>query len=137
MATSISAALTGSNGVWAQLQQQQAQRLADQADEKARVLQVRARDARVDADRASEKARVLGVESEQAKGDAQTARRGLASLDSLSQVRSGFDDLRQQLSEVLHPETQTTGTSAITATASGGLGTTDQQTLGSLIDVTA
>lgn len=128
MASAISSALTGSNGVWAQLQQQQAERLAVQAEEKARVLQVQARDARVDADRAVEKARVLGVESEQARGDAQEARRGLAALDSLRSVSSGIEDLQRQIGEVLRPA----------APQSGGAQTAKTgQTLGSLIDVTA
>lgn len=124
---SVSGTLGGSSGVWAQLQQQQAERAADQAEQKARALQARAQDARGDADRAAEKARSLGVQSEQANGDAQEARRGLAALNSLSEVRSRFDDLRQQIGEVLQPE----------ASASAPSTTIAEQKIGSLIDVSA
>lgn len=124
---SVSGTLGGSSGVWAQLQQQQAERAADQAEQKARVLQARAQDARADADQAVEKARSIGVQSEQANGDAQAARRGLVAIDSLSKVRSGFDDLRQQIGDILQPET---------AAPTPPTGTAEQK-VGSRIDVTA
>lgn len=128
MATpSVSGATTVGNGIWAQLQQQQAERTAEQAEQKARALQGQAQDARMDADRAVEKARALGVQSEQANGDVKEARRGLVALDSLSEMRSSFDDLRQQIGEILQPDA-----SAETAATANST-----QTIGSLIDVTA
>lgn len=128
MATpSVSGAGIAGNGIWAQLQQQQAERTAEQAEQKARALQGQAQDARIDADRAVDKARALGVQSEQANGDARDARRGLVALDSLSEVRSSFDDLRQQIGEILRPETSVEPASTASST----------QTVGSLIDVTA
>lgn len=122
---SVSGSLGGSSGVWAQLQQQQAERAADQAEQKARALELQARGAQVDADRAVEKARVLGVQSEQANGDAQAARRGLVALDALREVRSGFDDLRQQIGEILQPVVSSSTDSVSVA----------EQRVGSLIDV--
>lgn len=124
---SVSGTLGGSSGIWVQLQQQQAERAADQAEQKARALASRARDAQSDADRAVEKARSLGVQSEQANGDAQEARRGLVALDALSEVRSGFDDLRQQIGEILQPAASISTDSASVA----------EQRIGSLIDVSA
>lgn len=124
---SVSGTLGGGSGVWAQLQQQQAVRAADQAEQKARALQARAQDARADAERATEKARSLGVQSEQANGDAQEARRGLVALNSLSEVRSRFDDLRQQIGEILQPEAPAPAPAAAVA----------GQKIGSLIDVSA
>lgn len=122
---SVSGILGGSGGVWAQLQQQQAERAADQAEQKARTLESQARSAQVDADRAVEKARSLGVQSEQANGDVQEARRGLVALDALREVRSGFDDLRQQIGEILEP---------VAPSSTDSVSVTEQR-VGSLIDV--
>lgn len=124
---SVSGTLGGGSGVWAQLQQQQAERAADQAERKARALASRARDAQSDADRAVEKARSLGVQSEQANGDAQEAQRGLLALDALSEVRSGFDDLRQQIGQILRPEATVPAPATVIA----------EQKIGTLIDVSA
>lgn len=82
MAISSTSSQSPGSGIWSQIQQQQAQRNADQAEQQARVLQVRAREAQSTADRAQENARSLKVESGQAQGEAESARRGLASLRS-------------------------------------------------------
>ena len=54
---SSSASLSSAGGIWAQVQQQQAQRTADQAEQRAQALQARAREAQTeaDADRAGKK----------------------------------------------------------------------------------
>lgn len=135
MATpSVSGTLGGSSGVWAQLQQQQAQRAVEQAEVKARSLQAQAQDARANADRAVEKARSLGVESVQADSDAQQVRRGVAALDSLNEVRSRFDDLRQQIGNVLHPENPTPAPAPAAMAATNTVATPK---IGLLIDVSA
>lgn len=82
MAISSTSSQSPGSGIWSQIQQQQAQRNADQAEQQARALQARAREAQSTADRAQENARSLKVQSGQAQGEAESARRGLASLQS-------------------------------------------------------
>lgn len=125
---SVSGTLGGGSGVWAQLQQRQAERAAEQAEQKARALGVQAREAQVDADRATEKARSLGVQSEQANGDAQEAKRGLLALDALQEVQGSIDGLRQQIGEILQ---RPVGTVSADSTR------TAADRIGSLIDVSA
>ena len=90
-------------GIFAQIQQQQAQRNADQAEQRATSLQAQAQDAQAAAARAQENARSLKVQSSQAQGDALSARQGLAALDSLGGVQTKLADLRDQISAVLNP----------------------------------
>ena len=82
-----------SNGIFAQIQQQQAQRNADQAEQRASSLQAQAQDAQAAAVGAQENARSLKVQSSQAQGDALSARQGLAALVSVAlvvQCQQGF-----------------------------------------------
>lgn len=88
----------------AQIQQMQAQRNADQAEQRARALRDKASDAQGVADRAQENARSLKVQSEQAQGEATQARRGLAELGAGQTVQSRLTDLRQQIGAVLQSD---------------------------------
>ena len=130
--TSTSGAQSSGNLVWAQLQQQQAQRNADQAEQKARALQDKARDAQAVADQAQENARSTKVSSDQAQGDAREARQGLVALKSLEQVQSGFSELRDELRKVIDPTAAdaASGKAAPVVNSSG-------QTTGTLVNVTA
>lgn len=130
----MAAALTSSvqsatSGLWAQMQQQLAQRNADQAEQQASALRARAQSAQVVADRAQENARSLKVQSNQAQGEASEARRGLAAQASVSEVQSQFADLREQISEVLQSD-------PIVASLPPVVNTSGQET-GTVVNVTA
>lgn len=131
--SSTSGAQSPGNLVWAQLQQQQAQRNADQAEQKARALQDKARDAQSVADQAQENARSIKVRSDQAQGDANDARQGLVSLKSLEQVQSGFNELRDQIRKVISPTDSVEAASGNAAPVVNSSG----QTTGTLVNVTA
>ena len=92
------------SGIWAQIQQQQAQRNADQAEQKARALAGQANQAQAVADRAQENARSLQVQSGQARSDAASARLGLVARESIGQVQTQLTDLREQIGAVLAPK---------------------------------
>ena len=115
---SASSSLTMSGGLFSQIQQQQAQRNAEQAAAKARVLQGQARDAQAEADRAQENASTIKVQAEQANSDAGRAQQGLASMKSLSQTQAQFSGLREQLATI---KRGTDAQSVITAPSAGGL----------------
>lgn len=100
-AAAVSSGTTAASGLWSQIQQQQAQRTAEQAEQKARALQAQARSAQSDADHAQEKARSLGVESQQAQGEAGDARRGVAAMKSAGALQAGLTDLRGQISQAV------------------------------------
>lgn len=130
--TSSSGVQSPGGGIWAQIQQQQAQRNADQAEQQARALQSRARQAQTVADRAQENARSLKVQSGQAQGEAENARRGLAAMESIGQVQTQISDLRDQISAELAPAATVTETTAA-ATVINVFG----QATGTLVNVTA
>lgn len=130
--TSSSGVQSPASGIWAQLQQQQAQRNADQAEEQARALQSRARQAQTVADRAQENARSLKVQSGQAQGEAENARRGLAAMASIGEVQTQISSLRDQISAELAPAEVATGT-----TASAAVINVFGQATGTLVNVTA
>lgn len=128
----VSAAQSASSGLFAQIQQLQAQRSADQAEQRARTLLEKARQAQTVADRAQENARSLKVESNQAQGDAGRARQGLAARESISQLQSGYTDLREQIASVTSPvESATPVVSPAPVVNSFG------QETGTLVNVTA
>lgn len=127
-----SASSSSASGLWAQIQQQQAQRNADRAEQQARALQAKAQAAQSVADRAQENARSLKVESNQAQGEAVQARRGLATLKSVGEVQNQFSDLREQIGKVLQSDTITTSTIALAPVVN----TSGQQT-GTVVNVTA
>lgn len=130
--TSSSGVQSPGSGIWAQLQQQQAQRNADQAEQQARALQSQARQAQTVADRAQENARSLKVQSGQAQGAAENARRGLAAMESIGQVQTQISDLRDQISAELAPAAAVTETTA-SVTVINAFG----QATGTLVNVTA
>lgn len=98
MAIAASAGLASPGAeLWAQIQQQQAQRSADQAEQQARTLQAQARQAQSVADRAQENARSLQGESSQAQVDADNAQRGVQAMKSMNQIQQGIGELRAQI----------------------------------------
>lgn len=134
--TSISGSQALGGAVWAQIQQQQVARAADQAEQKARALRAQASSAQASADRAQQNARSLKVQSEQAQGEANGARLNLATMRSVGELQTRFGDLRAQLSSAL-----TSSHTAVTDSAASGQAkpiiNTSGQTTGSLLSVTA
>ncbi|KAB2922811.1 MAG: hypothetical protein F9K30_11785 [Dechloromonas sp.] len=131
MANAASIGLQSSgSGIWGQIQQQQAQRNADQAEQQARALQARARQAQSVADRAQENARSLKVESSQAQSDADNAQRGVAALRSLNGVQQDLSELRSQIAQVLENPLVAQQQAAPVINTSG-------QETGTLVNVTA
>lgn len=116
--SSTSAAQGISSGLLAQMQQQQAQRNADQADQQARTLQSQAQTAQSAANRAQENARSLKVLANQAQGDASNARQNLASVKSLGETQIQLSGLRDQISAILKPDATAGASSNVNATAS-------------------
>lgn len=101
MAATASVSLqSATSTAWSQAQQLQAERAADQAEQRAQVLQARAREAQGVADRAQENARSLAVQSHQAQNEAGQARQGLANRVAVNQVQSSLGALREQIAEV-------------------------------------
>lgn len=132
-AASVSGSPGVSGALWAQIQQQQAQRTAEQAEQRARTLQQQARSAQGDADRAQEKARTLQVESNSARSEAGEAKRNLVSMNSLQGLQAQFDDMRQQISQILQPATPAAGGSPTPVPVVNAFG----QETGTLVNVTA
>lgn len=134
MASGSASIQSSGSGIWAQIQQQQAQRTADQAEQQARSLKAMAQNAEANAAQAQENARSLKVQSSLAQGEAESARRGVVAMKSLGVVQAQFAELRQQISDVLSPaETTASSGAAIAAPVLNAYG---QQT-GSLVNVTA
>lgn len=134
--TSSSGAQSPSSGIWAQVQQQQAQRNADRAEQQARALQTQARVAQTVADRAQENARSLQVQSGQAQGEADSARRGLAAMESIGEVQTQISGLREQISTALAPAAPVATAVAETTDAAAVINVFGQAT-GTLVNVTA
>ena len=130
--SSLSSTQSGSGVAVQQIQQQQAQRNADQAEQTARSLRVAAQSAQSAANRAQENARTIKVESGQADSRSNQARQGLVAMKSIAQVQSGFDTLRQQISSVLNSDF----TDAAPLQTAPVINTSGQET-GTLISVTA
>lgn len=119
------------SALWAQIQQQQAQRTADQAEQRARALQSQAQAAQSEAVRAQETARALQSESTAAQNDAGEARRSVIALRSQSALQEQFSNVQGQIARVLD-----TSLSATPNASAGVVNTSGQQT-GTVIDVTA
>jgi chromosome segregation ATPase len=124
-----SGTLSAGSAVWAQLQQQQAQRAADQAEQNARALQVRARDAESQAQQAQERARTIKVEYDQAEGKAGDAKQNVAALTSVQQLQDGMQAVRQRIAS-------STLTPSAASSAPAVVNVYGQQT-GTVINVTA
>lgn len=82
---------------FAQLQRQQAERNAEQAEQRASSLHAETRQAKAEADRAQERARTLEVETDQATEEAGRARSGLAASRALQQVDARIGEVREQI----------------------------------------
>ena len=135
MAVSASSGLQSpGSGIWGQIQQQQAQRNADQAGQQARALQARARQAQGVADQAQENASSLKVQSTQAQGTAESARRGLVAMKSQDGMLA---QLNQQVAQVV--DAVATQSPAVQAEAEAPQPVTNAfgQTTGTLVNVTA
>lgn len=120
-----------------QIQQQQVQRTADQAEQKARALRAQASNAQTAADRAQENARSLKVQSEQAQGDANGARMDLAAMRSLGELQGAFSNMQAQLATVLAPPQTKASDSGVAASEAKPVLNAMGQTTGSLLSVTA
>ncbi|MCG2577269.1 hypothetical protein LZ012_09715 [Dechloromonas sp. XY25] len=131
--TSLSGTQAAGGALWAQIQQQQAQRTADQAEQRARILQQQASDAQGVASRAEEKARTLQVESNSAQSDAGEARRNVVASKSLEAVQAKISDVRGQIKDIL----QQPDASAATTTAQAPVVNSFGQETGTLVNVTA
>lgn len=133
--SSTQSAQSLSSGVFAQVQQQQAQRNADQAERQARSLLAQARDAQTVASRAQESARSLKVQANQAQGDASSARQGLVALKSGDELQTQLGGLRDQISAILKPETDSIAISSasLLVPVINSFG----QSTGALVNVTA
>lgn len=127
---SLSGTSAGGSALGIQIQLQQVQRNADQAEQRARVLAEKARTAQSEAGRAEEKARSLQVESNQAQGDASEARRGLAGIEAAGKVQTQLSHLHEQIGKVLQAEGARADTLAPVVNVFG------EQT-GTLVNVTA
>ena len=129
-------AQSSSGVVWAQIQQQQAQRAADQAEQNARSLKLKAREAEVDASRAQEEARTANVESDKAQSKAGNARQNLASLESAGKLQEGLQAVRNRIADSTLAGAESSTPSSLASSATGVTNAYGQQT-GTLVDVTA
>lgn len=128
--SSSSAVQGAGSAIWSQLQQQQLQRAADQAEARARALQAQAREAENVAVRAQENARSLKVQSGQAEGEARNAALGLARSNAARSLNSSGN---------AHEVTSTVPASRSVATEQGiqPVVNAEGQTTGTLISVLA
>lgn len=135
MAVSASSGLQSpGSGIWGQIQQQQAQRNADQAEQQARALQARARQAQVVADQAQENASSLKVQSNQAQDAAESAQRGLLAMKSRDDM---LVQLNQQVGQVVDTVTGQSSTVQVDAALPQPVTNALGQTTGTLVNVTA
>lgn len=127
MLSGVSAA---GNALFGQIQTLQAQRNAEQAEQRARGLQQEARVAQQVADQAQERATSLQSDSAQARVQANGARSDLRTLDGVGEVQTQLEGLRDQIAEVLsNPQIAPLPTPVVT--------NLDGQLTGRLINVSA
>jgi len=126
----ISGAQGSTSAALGQLQMQQAQRNAEQAELRAQALQTQARAAQQEAVQAQRNASELQSNSVQARGDADNARRNVSTLQSVGEINTQLGALREQIANVLSPP-------ATEALASAAFTNVEGQTTGTLINVTA
>ena len=122
--------------VWAQIQQQQAQRAADQAEQNARSLKIKAKQAEVDASRAQEEARTANIESDKAQSKAGNARQNLVSLESARKLQEGLQAVRDKIADSTLVGANSSTSSSEAPSAAGVTNAYGQQT-GTLVNVTA
>lgn len=117
----ISGTQSISQDIWQQLSLQQAQRVAQQAEQNARSLQVQAADARASANRAQENARQLEIKASQAQAGASQAAQNLVQAQSAGQfqaqlsdtnlrISSGLQNAQAQVQSTVNSQGQTIGT---------------------------
>ena len=102
--TSISSVPSATNGLWAQVQQQLAQRNVEQAEQQATALHAKARDAESVLERARENARSLDLLANRAQDQANQARQGLATGKAVGEVQAQLTGLHEQIVQVRQPE---------------------------------
>lgn len=124
----LSAVGTASADFRVQLQQQQAQRLAERASSAARSLRAQASQAQAVAERAQQNASELRIQSGRADTAESRARLNLSSLQVQQQTSNGLTQLQTQVRAVLTADSATNPTPVINAYG---------QTTGTLIDVSA
>ncbi len=124
-----------------QLRQQQAGRIADQAEQAAQSLRAQANQAQVVADRAQEAARSLTVQSDQAQAKAGQARQGLAAAGSAQQA---VVQLEKSVDQALTREQAVVPTAAIApatattpSTSPAPVVNTQGQVTGTIVNTTA
>jgi len=117
---------------WKQLQVQQAQRNADQAEQTARALQAQAGEARRSATRAQENARSLEVQSGQAQTYASRARQGVAASRSEGEMLSNLAGTYDRVVQKMQPSQSQQSPQAPAPVVNG-----QGQTTGQLLNVTA
>lgn len=133
LTASVSAMQSAGAAVWSQLQQQQLQRSADQAESRAQALRVQARAAETTAARAQEQARTVRAQSSQADGDALNAQLSLARANASALVPLQSPDAFEVRSvNQATPETPVTAGSGTQPVINA-----DGQTTGTLINVQA
>ena len=128
---SISGNAAAGGAMLAQMQQLLAQRNADQAEQRARVLQEKAQEAQTVADRAQANARNLSLESKQAKGDADQAQRGLAAMSAKDQMLTRLDVSLGKIAQAVTPAAAAPEPVAVPVVNAYG------QETGTLVNVTA
>jgi hypothetical protein len=121
------------SGIWGQVQQQQAQRNADQAEQQARALQARARQAQSAADQAQVTAQSLKSQSSQAQGSAESARRGLVAMKSRDDMLVQLDQQVAKVAAAVVPAPQVAAVEPAAQPVTNAFG----QTTGTLVNVTA
>lgn len=121
----LSAVGTASADFRVQLQQQQAQRLAERASSAARSLRAQASQAQAVAERAQQNASDLRIQSGRADTAESRARLNLSSFNALQKTGSDIVQLQSQVREVLDTRFATGVTNAY------------GETTGLLVDVTA
>lgn len=99
LAASFFAGSSPGSTVLANLQQQVAERNADQAAQRARALASEAQKAQVVADRAQEKAQDVQGRSDRAQGDADEARRSVVARDTVVDSQASLSRRLEQVIE--------------------------------------
>lgn len=133
MAYSASSGIQGGgSAIFSQLQIQQAERSADQAEQNARSLRARSDAAQRKADQAQDEARTLKVQSSEAQETAESARRGLASLDAGRQTEASLADIYTRVFVPAGGPAAESSSAGLVVTAAASTPST-----GSLVDTTA
>lgn len=99
------------SAAFAQMQQRQAERSAELAEQRARSLQTETRQAKAEAERAQEQARTLEVETDQAVSEAGRARSGVLATETLQELDTRLDALRTSINTAFPPAGEPPGAS--------------------------